>query len=178
VARTASSPGLAGGDRLDDFSRFVFILKRARKIRACRFRERRPQLIADHARADLLDRPFGDFAKLERSEGKPDQAVDVKTKMLEHAFDLAVFAFAQRNRHPAIGALHAIKRCLDARVMHAIQRQTLAETIENGLIGCAIRADPVTPDPAGRRQFEDTREAAVIGEQQQSFRIDVEPARC
>jgi len=59
-----------------------------------------------------------------RSEGKPDQAVDVKTKILEHAFDLAVFAFAQCHRHPAIGALHAIKRCLDARVMHAIQRQT------------------------------------------------------
>ena len=96
--------------------------------------------------------------------------------MFEHAFDFAVLAFAQRHRQPAVGALHAIEGRPNARVMHAIQRQTFAEPIENGLIGDAVGADPVTPDPAGRRQFEDAREAAVIGEQQKSFGIDVEPA--
>jgi hypothetical protein len=176
TVRITTGPGLARGDRLDDFRRFVFNFKRAQKISAGRFGERRPQLIAEHTRAHLLDRALGDIAKLERSEGKPDQPVDVKTDMFEHAFDFAVLAFAQRDREPAIRALHAIERCLDSRVLHAIERQALAELIENGLIGCAIGADPVTPDPAGRRQFEDARKAAVIGEQQQSFRINVEPA--
>src|SRR6202022_774579 len=40
----------------------------------------------------------------------------------------------------------------------------------------ALRADAVTPDPAGRGQFEDPREPPIIRKQQQPFAIDVEPA--
>ena len=39
-----------------------------------------------------------------------------------------------------------------------------------------MRAHAITPRQAGRRQFEMTRQPAVIGEQQQAFGIDVEAA--
>ena len=40
----------------------------------------------------------------------------------------------------------------------------------------AVRAHAVPPQPAGRGQFEDAGERAVIGEQQQPFGIEIEPA--
>jgi hypothetical protein len=83
---------------IDKFRYFVFGIQRARKIRARGLGERRSELIAEDARAHLFDRALGEQAELERSEGKPDQAVDLKSDMFEHALDLAVLAFAQRHR--------------------------------------------------------------------------------
>ena len=37
-------------------------------------------------------------------------------------------------------------------------------------------ADPVAPQPAGFRQFQRTRQPAIIGEQQQALGVEVEPA--
>src|ERR1700730_10598003 len=154
---TGADPRLARINRPGHFRRFFFIFKRARKIRAGGFCERGSELIAEHACAYLLDRAFSDFTELKRAEGKPDQAVDSQPEMFEHAFDLAVLAFAQRHRQPAIRALQAIEGCLDAGIMHTIERQILAQTIEERLTGCAFRADSVAPDPAGRRQLKDAR---------------------
>ena len=39
-----------------------------------------------------------------------------------------------------------------------------------------MRAHAIAAQPAGRRQFEHPREAAVVGQQQQPFGVDVEPA--
>ena len=50
------------------------------------------------------------------------------------------------------------------------------QRVELRLIGLAIGADAIAAQPAGRWQFENAREAAVVGEQQQAFGVDVEPA--
>src|ERR1019366_2737193 len=118
AVRTAAGPGLARPNHPGHFRHVFFVFKRAQKIRASLPGERWPQLIAEHPRTHLLDRALGDIPQLEGSEGKPDQAVDLQPEMFEHAFDLAVLAFTQRHRQPAIGALHAIERRLDARVPH------------------------------------------------------------
>ncbi|HZM07504.1 MAG TPA: hypothetical protein VFC11_03505, partial [Methylocella sp.] len=47
-------------NRLDDFSRFILIFERTRKIRAGLFRERRAELIAENPRAHFLNRALGD----------------------------------------------------------------------------------------------------------------------
>ena len=48
--------------------------------------------------------------------------------------------------------------------------------VERGLVDRAMRAHAVAPEPAGRRQFEHARQAAVVGQQQQALGVDVEPA--
>jgi hypothetical protein len=162
--------------KIDSFRRFVFGMKRARKVRSRGLGECRSKLIAQGARAHLFYRALGELTELERSEGQPDQAVDLKPDTFEHAPDLAVLAFAQHHREPAVGALHVIEGRLDAGIPHTLKRQTFAEPIEYGLIRFALRADAVTPDPAGRGQFEDPREPPIIGEEQQPFAINVEAA--
>src|ERR1700730_15813501 len=98
AARTGAAFLLPRRQNIDQFRRFVFGMKRARKIRVRGLGERRSELIAQDARAHLLDRALGEQAKLERSEGQPDQAVDLKPDMFEHPLDLSVLAFAQRHR--------------------------------------------------------------------------------
>ena len=45
-----------------------------------------------------------------------------------------------------------------------------------GFWGAAVGTHPVAPQPAGRRQFQHTRQPAVIGQQQEPLGVDVEPA--
>src|SRR6202040_4377500 len=90
AARTGATLLLPRVRDIDNFRRFVFSMKRARKIRARGLGERRSQLIAQDARAHLFDRALGEFAEFERSEGQPYQAVDLKPDMFENALDLAV----------------------------------------------------------------------------------------
>ena len=109
AARTGAALFLPRVRNIDNFRYFVSSMKRARKIRARGLGERRSELIAEDARAHLFDRALGEQAELERSEGQPDQAVDLKPDVFEHALDLAVLAFAQRHREPAVDALRAIE---------------------------------------------------------------------
>ena len=141
-----------------------------------RLGQRRAELVAQHAGFDLFERAFGDLAELERPEGEPDQPVDLEPQMFEHALDLAVLALAQAHGEPAIGALRAVERRLDPGVIDAIDRDALAQPVERGLVGLALGAHAIAPQPAGRRQFEHAREAAVVGQQQQPLGVDVEPA--
>jgi hypothetical protein len=50
------------------------------------------------------------------------------------------------------------------------------ELIELRLGDVTMSADAVAPQPAGVRQFQRTGQPAVIGQQQQAFGIEVEPA--
>ena len=139
-------------------------------------RERRADLVHQHARADFLDEAFFKVAELERPVGQADQAVHGQPEMLEHALDLAVLAFAQTHRDPAIGALLAIEMRLDPGIFDAVDRDALAKCVELGLVGRAIGAHAVATQPAGRGQLEHASEPAVIGQQQQAFGVDVEAA--
>lgn len=127
--RPRAAPRLPRAQNLDGFCLRGFIVKWAQKIRAGGFSERWSELIAQHARGHLVDRALRDLAKLKRSKGKPDQTVDLKPDMLEHALDLTVFSFAQRHRKPAIGALHTIEGGFDAGIIHALECNPLPKLI-------------------------------------------------
>ncbi len=146
------------------------------EIGARGFSERIAQLIAQHAGAHLFDLAFAEFAQLKRPEGNADEPRDGQTQMFEHALDLAILAFSEPHRQPAIGALLAIELGVDAGIAHAVDRHAFGELIEHRLIGFAMRAHAIAPEPARRRQFENAGEAAVVRQQQQAFGIDIEPA--
>jgi hypothetical protein len=134
------------------------------------------ELIAQDAGADLFDLAFAQFAELEWSEGDPDQPVDGQAQMLEDALDLAVLAFAQSHRQPAIGALLAVERGFDPGIANPLDGDAFGKAVEDCLIGFAIGAHAIAPEPAGGRQFQNAGEASIIGQQQQAFGVNVEPA--
>ncbi len=90
--------------------------------------------------------------------------------------DLAVLALPQRQGEPAVGSLHAIEFGLDRPVLDAVHLDALAQPVERRLVDAAMGAHAVAPEPAGRRQGEHAGKAAVIGEQQKAFGVDVEAA--
>ena len=139
-------------------------------------RKRVAELVAQHAGRHLLDGALGEFAELERPEGDADQPVHREAEMFEHALDLAVLALAQAHGEPDVGALHAVELRLDAGVVDAVDRDAFAQRVELRLIDLAMGAHAIAAQPAGRRQLEHPRQAAVVGQQQQPFGVDVEPA--
>ena len=96
--------------------------------------------------------------------------------MGEHALDLAVLAFAEAERQPDIAALDLVDGRLDRAVEDAVDGDAVLQRVERGLRDRAVGADAVAAEPAGRRQFEDAGEAAVIGEEQEALGVDVEAA--
>jgi hypothetical protein len=96
--------------------------------------------------------------------------------MLEHPFDFAVLAFAQTDGEPGVRPLLAIERRLDPGIIDALDIYAAAQAIQHALVGLALGADPVAPQPASGRKLEQTGEAAIVGEQQKTLGIDVEPA--
>ena len=134
------------------------------------------QLVGKDAGLDFLDGAFVQLAELERPVGQANQAIDRQSHMFEQAFDFAVFAFAQPEADPDIGALDAVELGVDAGIFHAVNRHAARQSVELGLVGLAIGAGAITAQPTGGRQFEHARQAAIIGQQQQPLGIDVESA--
>ena len=157
-------------------SRRVVDDERRVEIGARLLRELRAQLVAQHAGAHFRRFALGEVAEFERTEGDADQAVDEKPQVLEHLLDLAVLSLPQAHCDPDIVALFAVEPGLDAQVVDAFDGDPAAQAIERRLIDGSMRAHAIAAQPAGRRQLEDARESAVVGEQQQPFGVDVEPA--
>ncbi len=134
------------------------------------------ELIAQHARLHLDDLAVLHLAELERTERHADEAVRLQPERFDHIAHLAVLALADRHCEPHIGALRAIEARLDRPVAHAVDGKALAQPVERSLVDLAMGAHAIAPEPAGRGQFEHAREPAVIGQQQQPFGRDVEPA--
>src|SRR6185312_9920953 len=132
------------------------------------------ELLAQHAGTDHLDAADRQVAELERAEAHADQAVDREAERPEDVLDLAVLAFAQRQDKPDIAALLTLQRRFDRAIFHAIDLETILERIELRLGDAAKGADAIFAQPAGGRQLEHTLEAAIVGEQQQAFGVDVE----
>ena len=74
-----------------------------------------------------FDRAFGEIAEREGPERHADQPIDGQAEMLGEALHLAVLAFTQSQREPEIGALLAVDPRLDRAVMHAVDRDALAQ---------------------------------------------------
>ncbi len=121
------------------------------------------ELIAQHTATDLFQSAVIQIAELERPERQPDEPVHFKAEMFQYALDLAIFALAQAHGHPGVGALHAIERGFDPGIMNAIERHAVFQRVELRLIRLAVGADTIAAQPACRRQFENARQAAVVG---------------
>jgi hypothetical protein len=139
-------------------------------------RQLRPELFLQHLGAHLLHQAGLEVAKLEGAEGEADQAVHLQAQMLQDALDLPVLALAQAERDPAVVALDAVERRLDGAVVHAVERDALLEAVELSLRDVAMGAHLVTAQPAGVGMGDHPGEAAVVGEEEQPLRVDVEPA--
>ena len=74
---------------------------------------------AQRLRLDLLDLAVIEVAQLERPECHTDQTVYLQIERLQNFADFAVFALANTDREPDIGALFAIERGLDRSIVHA-----------------------------------------------------------
>ena len=70
----------------------------------------------------------------------------------------------------------AVDRGLDRTVMHALDGDAVCQAVERLLADPAIGADPIAPEPARCRQLQMPRQRAVIGEEQQPLRGEVEPS--
>ena len=96
--------------------------------------------------------------------------------MLEHAAHLAVLALAQGQGQPDIVALEPVDAGLDRAVGDAVDGDPLRQGAQLAVVDLAERAHPVAAQPAGGRQLQPPLERTVVGEQEQPFRADVEPA--
>jgi hypothetical protein len=92
---------------------------------------------------------------------------------MRHDFaDFAILAFLERDHKPLIGtAVRAFHPGFDGPVSHAVHRDALCESGETGGIYRAMQADSVATLQGIRRQFEISRQAAIVGEQQQAFAV-------
>jgi hypothetical protein len=169
-----------------DKARFAFI-RRNRfigKRLAHRGFEIRPSLL-DQAIAELItqrfafdfqNRAFGQFTQLERSVGNTDQAVHFKAERTEYVLDLAVLAFPQSDRQPDVSTLLTFYLGFDGAIKNTVDRDAVLQFVEPFLLDLTMRTHAVTAQPAGLRQFEDTGESTVIGQEKQSFGVDVQTA--
>src|SRR5262245_45507723 len=96
--------------------------------------------------------------------------------MLEYLAHLAVLALAQSQRDPGVAALPALETGTDRAIAHAVDRDALFKSGEPVRIDLAMHPHLVAPQPSRRRQLEAAREPAIIGQQQQSFGIEIEAA--
>src|SRR6478736_6139681 len=89
---------------------------------------------------------------------------------------LAVLSFANPECKPDIGPLLTVESRLDGSVAYAVDGDATAQPVERLLLHAPECPHAVATQPAGCRQFQYPRKPAIIGEQQQPFGIDVEPA--
>ncbi len=140
------------------------------------------QHLPDHPGTDLLDRTDGQGAELERTIGKADQPVHGQAEMLQHLADLPVLALGDGDADPQVGGgvplavLGLVQRRLDRAVVDSVDRDAVLQRIQLQLTDAAAGAGAVLTHQLRRGQFERAAQFAVIGQQQQSFGVEVEPA--
>jgi hypothetical protein len=132
------------------------------------------KLITQNAAANFTHTTFFKIAKLERTKRNADQAPNGQAQCTENVFNFAVLAFAQTNRNPDIRALLTLKRRFNAAIEDAINGDAVFQLVKLRLRDLAMGADAIATQPAGRRQFQNARQTTIIGEQKQTFRIDIE----
>ena len=94
--------------------------------------------------------------------------------MFENPLHFAVLALAQSDRQPDVVALFLVERGLDGAVEHTIDRNSVRERVELLLRDLAEGPHAVAPQPSGGRQLENTGQAAIVGQKQKTFGVDVE----
>src|SRR2546423_395756 len=103
------------------------------------------ELLAQHARLDLLDLAFGEFAQLKWPVRNADQPVHLEAEMRHDVADFAVLAFADRKHQPDIGALVALQHSIDRAVFDAADLDALLQFMYLRLLDLAMGSDPKGP---------------------------------
>ena len=78
--------------------------------------------------------------------------------------------------HELAPLLRAFDPGFNGPISHTVNRDALREPGKTGGIYGAMHAHPVATLQGIRRQFEISRQAAIVGEQQQAFAVQVQPA--
>src|SRR5216684_2151384 len=136
----------------------------------------RAELLAHDLARHFLDRSAREVAELEGPVGDADEPGHAEPQMLHDAADLAVLALMQAHREPGVAALLAIEHGADRPIGHAVEGDARLERGEPRRIDGPVDAHAIAPEPTAHRQLQRARQLAVIGEQQQPFRSEVEPA--
>src|SRR5262249_24365370 len=123
---------------------------------------------------DFLHFTVIELAQLERPKRHADQPVDPEPERFENLAHLPVPALADGKGEPDTGALFPIKRRFDGPVVEPINGSARAQSFECVLADAAESTHAIAAEPSGRRQFQYTRKPAIVGEQQQTFGVDVE----
>src|SRR6478752_5223545 len=95
--------------------------------------------------------------------------------MLEDAADLAVAPLAQPDFEPGVAALLALEFGCDRSIGDAVDGDAVGEALQPLGVDDAMDADLVAAQPPRCRQLEPSCQGTVIGKQQQSLGIEVEP---
>src|SRR5579862_6260210 len=95
---------------------------------------------------------------------------------MRHDFaDFAILAFFERDDKPQIGAaVRAFHPRFNGAVSHALNRDALSESCKTRGLYRTMQAHSVATLQGIRRQFEISRKAAIVREQQQAFAVQVE----
>src|SRR5690606_25973781 len=133
------------------------------------------ELIPQDTPLDFAHRAFFKIAELERAERNADKPTDRKPQGTENVLYFAVLAFAQSDGNPDIGALNAFKFSFHAAIEHAIHGNAVLQIIQLLLSDLAVSTHAIAAKPSGGRQLKDTRQPAIIGQQQKPLGIDIEP---
>src|SRR5690348_5141626 len=96
--------------------------------------------------------------------------------MREDAADLPVLAFGETKLNPAIASGAPLEIGVDRAVVNAFDRDPFRELLELGLAHLAVGAGAIGADDAAAGELECALELAVVGEEEQAFGHEVEPA--
>src|SRR5690242_13684721 len=116
------------------------------------------------------------MAEMERAELDADETRHFEPQSLHQTFHFAVLAFLERDAGPGVHALAAFEVGDHRTIFYAVNRDAGGQPVEIGLRHLAEQPCPVCALPAARWQFGPARELSVVGEEQEAFRIEVEPA--
>ncbi len=94
--------------------------------------------------------------------------------MRHYVAHLAVLALADRHGQPMVLALIALDLDPDRSVSNAIDRNAAGHRGQPPSVEASVHLHPVPPRPGVLRQFEMAGQFAVVGEQQQTFGIEVQ----
>ena len=136
--------------------------------------EQMPALILENTRRDQLDLSGWHITQLERAIGDADQAIYLQANGFQHTADLTVLALANADGEPDIGALVVFDFNVHWPVIDAFDGDALFELVDRGLVDSAPGANAIFTVPGGGRQFECAGQSTIIGQQQQTFRGQIE----
>ena len=134
------------------------------------------QLVAQRPAAHFHHVARGHVIQPERAVADADQPVHRQPDLGHGAANFTVLAFADAHGQPGIRALLAVDGDFHRLEIFAVNGDAGAQRVKALLGRAAVHPHAIFAQPAGFGQLEAALQPAVIGQQQQAFRIQVKPA--